>query len=382
MITFPDKLEEVAQHLSNKDYSLAYRRITDCALDVHHLSIFEQIIQLAEIREADDFDENKFTDQINLILELLRKENPKFSSFGQLTVEASNVGKTYGRGFKIGPVDLKINAGEVWGLVGENGNGKTTLLRILAQDLSKNTGEISYPFFGKNSNSDELKAHLAYIPQRTPKWHGSLLSNLQFTASHYGYSGRDNKLIVLMMIIRFGLWKFRFHKWSELSSGYKMRFELARTMLRRPKLLLLDEPLANLDILAQQLILEDLKNLGQSISNPLGIILSSQQLYEVEKVSDKIIFLKQGKPTLVGHLNETSEKVTLLELDLLSDRKALEHALSTIPDAFISFNGGIYQIRVAGAGKMNDLLRLLIQHDISFTYIRDISESSRRLFSN
>lgn len=53
-----------------------------------------------------------------------------------------------------------------------------------------------------------------------------------------------------MMIARLGLWNYKHLKWSELSSGYKMRFELARTLLRKPELLLLDEPLANLDVLA------------------------------------------------------------------------------------------------------------------------------------
>ena len=83
-------------------------------------------------------------------------------------------------------------------------------------------------------------------------------------------SGDENDLLVKVYMIRFGLWKFRNHKWSELSSGYKMRFELVRSFLRSPNLLLLDEPLANLDVLAQQLILEDLKYMSQSLRNPLG----------------------------------------------------------------------------------------------------------------
>lgn len=92
-----------------------------------------------------------------------------------------------------------------------------------------------------------------------------------------------------------GLRPFRKHDWKDLSSGYNMRFELARMLLRKPELLLIDEPLANLDILAQQVILDDFRNIEKSPFRPLGIILSSQQQYEVEKTSDYVIILKNGK---------------------------------------------------------------------------------------
>lgn len=145
-------------------------------------------------------------------------------------------------------------------MVGENGNGKTTLLRILAKEISYNEGELNYSFNQIPKNDYDLRTKLVYIPQRTAKWYGSLKDNLKFVLSNYGISSEENETRVLMMIARLGLWNYKHLKWSELSSGYKMRFELARTLLRKPELLLLDEPLANLDVLAQQVILEDCSN--------------------------------------------------------------------------------------------------------------------------
>ncbi|WP_155756307.1 ATP-binding cassette domain-containing protein, partial [Streptobacillus moniliformis] len=104
----------------------------------------------------------------------------------------------------------------------------------------------------------------------------------------YGYTPQENHLIVELIIARLGLRKFRKHSWKSLSSGYKMRFELARMLLRKPKILLIDEPLANLDILAQQTVLEDFRAIAKSPFRPIGIVLSSQQLYEVEKTSDQV----------------------------------------------------------------------------------------------
>ena len=108
-----------------------------------------------------------------------------------------------------------------------------------------------------------------------------------------------------------------------------MRFELVRTLLRKPTILLLDEPLANLDVLAQQLILEDLKNISDSVSNPIGIILSSQQLFEVEKISDKVLFLKNGKPTHLSSANKQKDESTLtvMELDSSASKEELYSAL-------------------------------------------------------
>jgi ABC-2 type transport system ATP-binding protein len=85
--------------------------------------------------------------------------------------------------------------------VGENGNGKTTLLRILAKDLKFDQGNLQYQIDENVSSDYDLRTKLTYIPQRTPKWYGSLKTNLKFAATHYGIKGEENELIVLMMII-------------------------------------------------------------------------------------------------------------------------------------------------------------------------------------
>jgi ABC-2 type transport system ATP-binding protein len=187
-----------------------------------------------------------------------------------------------------------------------------------------------------------------------------------------------------MYIIRFGLWKFRHHAWSELSSGYKMRFELARTFLRKPKLLLLDEPLANLDVLAQQMVLEDLKNMSQSLSHPLGIVLSSQQLFEVEKIADKLIFLKNGKPIYVNQQEESQSTVaeteTILEMDLEIEKEKLSELLTPLALQKISYNGGVFIVHLGKSSCANEALQILINHQVRIVYVRDISKSTRRFF--
>ena len=207
-------------------------------------------------------------------------------------------------------------------MVGENGNGKTTLLRILARDLSYDSGVVKYYFTERPKNDYDLRTKLIYIPQRTEKWYGSLKDNLKFTLSSYGIPAEENELRTLLMIARLGLWQYQHLDWNALSSGYKMRFELARTLLRQPEILLLDEPLGNLDVLAQQVILEDLKMIANSVNHPIALILSSQQLFEVEKISDKVIFLRNGQYTDNAEATATEEAMPLIvEIDTTNTRE-------------------------------------------------------------
>src|SRR5690606_21422336 len=159
-----------------------------------------------------------------------------------------------------------------------------------------------------------------------------------------------------------------------------MRFELARTLLRKPEILLLDEPLANLDVLAQQIILEDLKSIANSVNNPIALILSSQQLYEVEKISDKVIFLKNGKYN--EPKPETEKPRLILELDSNSTREELTNVFSELAIEKITFNGGIYMLYFSGETTFSDVILALGQNKIPMIYIRDISASTRRFFVN
>lgn len=180
-----------------------------------------------------------------------------------------------------------------------------------------------------------------------------------------------------------GLRQFRNHSWKDLSSGYKMRFELARALLRKPKLLLIDEPLANLDILAQQIVLDDFRDIANSAFRPMGVVLSSQQLYEVEKTSDSVIFLKNGSPrNIVADTDVTYTEVPkfIIEFETSYTQEEIRTVFAALSLERLDINGGTYVGTFPETITTDDFLLLVLERKIPISYFRNISKSTRRFF--
>jgi len=365
------------------DFSLGYRTLLDAALNTNAIDVFKKTLDFVEIYEK-KLNEDKSS--LYPLFDSCAKEIKGISIedknlLGKTILKGEKISKSYNKGrFLLGPIDIELKMGDVFGLVGENGNGKTTLLTLLASLIRATSGTLNYSFSAQTKDQYDLRSKLVYIPQRTSVWYGSVIDNLKFALIHHDVKGEKNELLVLMMIARFGLWKYKDLKWRELSSGYKMRFELARTMLRRPQIVLLDEPLANLDILAQQVILEDLKMMAKSHVNPIAMVFSSQQLYEVEKISDHVIYLRNGKLSNNSSLEENTENHLVVELDSGNSREEIEQALTNKNLVKIEYNGGVYILYFKENITFNDLLSLISTHNLKVQYIRDISNSTRRFF--
>jgi ABC-2 type transport system ATP-binding protein len=241
--------------------------------------------------------------------------------------------------------------------------------------LSIDSGSLTYNQLNDPDYYD-IKHHLAFIPQRIPRWYGYLKDNLHFSASLSGLTGAENELMVDFMLERLNLTQYAHLTWSQISSGYRTRFEIARILLQKPSLLILDEPLANLDIIAQQTILTDLRYLAKSVRHPMGIVLSSQQLHEVEKVADTVLFIKQGKCLFKTGEDKATQYV--LEIETTADRDVIisifqGHSIE------VQFNGGYYTI-TSSEFAAKDIIQKLVASDIPLSYFRDITNSTKRFF--
>lgn len=380
MTLFEKQFQEVKELLHFEDYNKVIKRVIDFTLDTESIMFYVKTNSFLNWLDLNESNTHEMREKLNALLDELHAFlNVKIIHQHQRIISVKNLVKTYDA-FSLGPIDLEIKTGEIIGLVGENGNGKTTLLRSLCGELQPTSGTISYNFEYKDAF--DLRTKLVYIAQRTETWRGSMYENLEFTASSYGYLPEENNLIVDLIITRLGLRKFRNHSWNNLSSGYKMRFELARMLLRKPKILLIDEPLANLDILAQQTILDDFRNIANSSFRPIAIVLSSQQLYEVEKTSNQVVFLKNGTQKNLAIGSENEEKHLVIEFESVQSLSELKTAFAALNLQSIEQNGGTLIASFPDNVTVVDFMKTVINQNITISYMRNISNSTRRFFIN
>ncbi|MEM7574773.1 MAG: ATP-binding cassette domain-containing protein [Bacteroidota bacterium] len=298
-----------------------------------------------------------------------------------------NLHKIYRKsGFHLENVNLQIGKSEILGVVGENGNGKTTLFKILAGELKQDQGEIHYPDFAHELSGKidwiEAKHHIAYVSQELPRWHGPLIDNLLYEAANYGLKGNQGRKEVEFLVHRLGLVDFLQMKWDQLSGGYKLRFSLAKALIKKPKFMVLDEPFANLDINAQTLVMNDLRDLSNSTKYPVSIVISSQHLHEIEYIADKILFIRAGKPIFYGKKTDlgADRRYNFYEIQSELSKEEIMNKLRNIKVVDVITDAMYTQVVTPLECDCNTFLQEMLHQGLPVGYFRDISKSTKKLF--
>jgi len=285
--------------------------------------------------------------------------------------------------FRLGPISLELRAGEITAIVGRNASGKTTFLRLINGELRPDSGHLTYPML--QSVGDDwltVKSKVAFVPQLPERWYGRLRNNLNFVAASYGARGLTNRELVDWQLARYGLQEYENAQWDQISGGYKIRFELARALIAQPKLLLLDEPLAYLDVITRQRFLIDLRAIASSLENPIPIVVTSQHLYEIEAIADQLVILDDGKSAFAGRLDDLARSASRVVIEI-----SLKAAKSDVAECMEDFGlEGIEEtiegyILVLPNGTSHEALFTTMRRrfgDELYSY-RDISRSTRSL---
>lgn len=217
-------------------------------------------------------------------------------------VRARAVGLSLGQ-FTLESINLAVQPGRIVAVVGGNGSGKSTLLRILAHQWAYEEGELTYRLGPEGELTHDpvaISTRIGFVEQDPRRWRGRLDETLHLEAAQRFTRYPERQARVEYAIDRLGLRALKEQRWTSLSCGQRMRFELARVLVREPKLLVLDEPLAWLDPDIRERFLLILQQEARSDRMPKGVVLSSHHVEAVERFADEILCLEDGKVVVQG----------------------------------------------------------------------------------
>ena len=203
-------------------------------------------------------------------------------------------------------VEADIRSGEVTGLVGPDGAGKTTLIRILAGLLEPTEGEVRVLGYNPVTEAEEIHLRIGYMPQRFGLYEDlSVLQNLQLYADLRGVAEEACPEIFDQLLTFTDLKRFTDRKAGNLSGGMKQKLGLACALVSKPELLLLDEPSVGVDPISRRELWRMVQDL---IRENIGVVWSTSYLDEAE-LCESVILLNEGKRLFAGPPRELTQRV-------------------------------------------------------------------------
>jgi len=222
-------------------------------------------------------------------------------------IEFEQVSRSFGDKIAVDRLDLRIGAGELFALLGRNGAGKTTSIKMLVGLLRPARGTIRVGGFDLVTHTREATALIGYVPDQ-PFLYDKLSGReiLQFVAQLYGFDGKRTRQCIEREIERFELAEFVDELTENYSHGMKQRTVFAAAMLHSPKVLVVDEPMVGLDPHSIRLV----KNLFRSEADAgMCVLMSTHTLTAAEEIADRVGIMHHGRMMFDGSISQLGQKL-------------------------------------------------------------------------
>ena len=294
-------------------------------------------------------------------------------------LEIKNIQKFYNSFNALDSISLKVNLGELVVLLGPNGAGKSSTIGIISSLVTKTSGTVK--IFGIDIDRDfnEAKRQIGVVAQEINFSPFEKVRDIVLTqAGYYGLSKREAILRGDKVLKSLGLWDKRDEQSRNLSGGLKRRLMIAKAMIHEPKLLILDEPTAGVDIELRRGMWDLISKLNDDGTT---IILTTHYLEEAEQLCRNIAIIDHGEI-----VENTSMKELLAKLDVQSFVIDLEHPIESAPElshfTFKLQDPSTLIVAIDKQQTMNNLFTELNKLNISVKSMRNESNRLEELFMN
>ncbi len=294
-------------------------------------------------------------------------------------LEIKNLIKTYATGVQaVKGIDLTVEQGDFYALLGHNGAGKSTTIGIISSLVNKTSGSVKVFGYDLDAQKTQLKQQIGLVPQEFNfNQFEKVVDVLTQQAGFYGIPLKEAKVRAEMWLKKLDLWEKRTHLTRELSGGMKRRVMIARALMHNPKLLILDEPTAGVDIELRRSLWDFLRELNQQGTT---IILTTHYLEEAENLCRNIGIIQHGKlienTSMKSLLAKLETEIFVLDLQNMPQNRPL--VIEHYPHKLLDEN--TLEVEVQRAQGVTNLFTQLTTQNVEVLSMRNKSNRLEELF--
>jgi len=298
-------------------------------------------------------------------------------------IEAQGLTRYYGDTLAVDGVSFSLSEGEIVGLLGHNGAGKSTILKLITGALEPDRGEVRLDGTLMDVADDQAKSKIGYLPENLPLYSDmQVVDYLDYMASMHGLTGLAARNAVVRSMKTTELEDRAFDRIDQLSRGFKQRVGVAQAILHDPKYVILDEPTNGLDP-SQTLAM---RHLLKRLSKNAAVLVSTHVLQEVSAVCDRVLILRAGTLAVDQPLAALSASNRLMLASSAASAK-VKTAISGIDwVAAVSEDDDGYMLEVSDGALVDDrdsiagLVRVLVEADVPVSGLSAVRKDLEALF--
>lgn len=310
----------------------------------------------------------------------MNNNSPSNTTEFQPVITTTDLSRHFNHTIALNGLSLEIRKGEIFGLVGPDGAGKTTTLRILAGIMDPSAGEVSVLGFDTRIDPESIKQHIGYMAQSFSLYGDlSVEENLNFFADVYGVTGEERTERIERLLEFAQLTRFRKRRAGKLSGGMQKKLGLACTLIHEPEILLLDEPTLGVDPVSRREFWDILTGLH---IDGVTIIVTTPYMDEAERCS-RIGLIYEGQIIETATPAEIKQLIPgeILQVQVDNRKKALQ-VLKTQPNIYeIQTYGTLLHVFVDNAEKQIAPITALLENEgITVAFIRRVEPRVEEAF--